>query len=76
MTPNEIARVQDYLRRIFSNNRIAVIPPPKPSAPIEVHIANEFTGVLHRDEDEGEVSYSLLISILEEDLPPVSSLPL
>jgi hypothetical protein len=76
MTPNEIARVQDYLRRTFSNNRIAVISPPKPSAPIEVHIANEFTGVLHRDEDEGEVSYSLVISILEEDLPPVSSLPL
>lgn len=76
MTPNEIARVQDYLRRTFSNNRIAVIPPPKPSAPIEVHIADEFIGVLHRDEDEGEVSYSLLISILEEDLPPVSSLPL
>ena len=74
MTPKEIARVQDYLRRIFSNNRIAVIPPPKPNAPIEVHVSNEFIGVLHRDEDEGEVSYSLLISILEEDLPPPGSL--
>lgn len=73
MTPNEIARLQDYLRQTFSNNRITIIPPPKPSAPIEVHVANEFIGVLHRDEDEGEVSYSLLISILEEDLPPVSS---
>ena len=74
MTPKEIARVQDYLRRIFSNNRIAVIPPSKPSAPIEVHVSNEFIGVLHRDEDEGEVSYSLLISILEEDLPSAGSL--
>lgn len=70
MTPKEIARVQDYLRRTFSNNRIAVLPPAKPSAPIEVNIAGEFIGVLHRDEDEGEVSYSLLISILEEDLLP------
>ena len=76
MTPNEIARVQGYLRQTFSNSRLAVIPPPKPSAPIEVHIAGEFIGVLHRDDDEGEVSYSLLISILEEDLPPASSLPL
>ena len=76
MTPNEIARVQDYLRRTFSNNRIAIIPPPKPRAPIEVHIANEFIGVLQIDDDEGEVSYSFLISILEEYLPPVSSLPL
>ncbi|MEX2451300.1 MAG: DUF3126 family protein [Rhodospirillales bacterium] len=72
MSPNEISRVQDYLRRTFSNNRIVVDPPSKPNAPIEVRIADEFIGVLHRDEDEGEVSYSLLISILEEDLPPVS----
>ncbi|MDE0944513.1 MAG: DUF3126 family protein, partial [Alphaproteobacteria bacterium] len=28
--------------------------------------------VLHRDEDEGEVSYDLNISILEEDLPTVA----
>ncbi len=72
MTPNEIARVQEYLRKTFSNNRIAIDPPGKPNAPIEVRIADEFIGVLHRDEDEGEVSYSLMISILEEDLPTVS----
>jgi hypothetical protein len=76
MTPNEIARVQSYLRETFSNNRLTVISPKKPSAPIEVHVGGEFIGVLHRDEEEGEVSYSLLISILEEDLPPVSSVPL
>jgi len=70
MTPDEIARVQSYLRKAFSNNLIQIIPPPKPTAPVEVHIGGEFVGVLHRDEDEGEVSYSLLVSILEEDLPP------
>ena len=76
MTPNEIARVQSYLRQTFSNDRLNVIPPKRPSGPIEVHVGGEFIGVLHRDEEEGEVSYSLLISILEEDLPPVSSVPL
>ena len=76
MTPNEIARVQDYLRRCFSNNRIAIDLPAKPTAPIEVRIGDEFIGVLHRDEDEGEVSYALQISILEEDLPPVSPVPM
>ncbi|MBI3444912.1 MAG: DUF3126 family protein [Magnetospirillum sp.] len=29
--------------------------------------------MLHRDDDEGEVSYSLTISILEEDLPTMAS---
>jgi hypothetical protein len=37
-----------------------------------VTVAGEFIGVLYRDEDEGEVSFSLNISILEEDLPPVA----
>jgi hypothetical protein len=73
MTRSEIDRVQDYLRRTFSNDRLAVIAPSKPSAPVEVHIGGEFIGVLHRDEEEGEISYSLLISILEEDLPPAKT---
>ena len=72
MTPNEIARVQEYLRTAFSNNRIAIDMPGKPDAPIEVRIVDEFIAVLHRDEDEGEVFYTLMMSILEEDLPPVS----
>ncbi|MDA1100213.1 MAG: DUF3126 family protein [Proteobacteria bacterium] len=72
MTANEIARVQSYLRRIFANERITITPPLRSGSPVEVSIAGEFIGVLHRDEDEGEVSYALSISILEEDLPPVA----
>lgn len=72
MTPNEIARVQAYLRKTFGNNQITIAPPMKHGAPIEVKIGEEFIGVLHRDEDEGEVSYALQISILEEDLPALS----
>ncbi|MCP5364054.1 MAG: DUF3126 family protein [Hyphomicrobiales bacterium] len=72
MKPNEIARVQDYLRKTFDNNRLAVIPPRKPKGPVEVRIGDEFLGVVHRDEDEGEVSYALHIVILDIDLPPAS----
>lgn len=74
MTPNEIARVQAYLRKTFGNNQIAVVAPARKGGPVEVKIGDEFIGVLHRDEDEGEVSYALQISILEEDLPAVSPL--
>ncbi len=68
MTPNEIAKVQDYLRRTFANNRISIIPPAKRGAPVEVQIGDEFIGVLHRDAEDDDVSYSLLITILAEDL--------
>jgi hypothetical protein len=75
MTPNDIARVQHYLRKTFNNERIRILPPPKPNAPVEVYIADEFIGVLHRDEEEGEISYALQITILEEDLPAASPVP-
>jgi len=71
----EIARVQEYLRKSLSNNRIVITPPPKPDAPIEVYIAEEFVGVLYKDEDEGEVSYTLMMTILEMDLPPTAGVP-
>lgn len=71
MEPSEIARLQDYLRKTFDNNRIAVRMPRKENAPIEVYIGDEFIAVLHRDEDEGEVSYSMVMSILDMDLPEI-----
>jgi hypothetical protein len=75
MTPNEIARVQDYLRRTFSNDRIAIDVPSKRGAPVEVRIGEEFIGVLHRDDEDEDVSWSLVITILDEDLPPASPVP-
>jgi len=72
MTANEIARVEAYLRATFGNTKIKVVPPVKKGGPVEVLIAGEFIGVLHRDDDEGEVSFSLNISILEEDLPAIA----
>lgn len=74
MTPNEIARVEAYLQTTFGNPRIKIGPIKKRGAPIEVSVGGEFIGVLHRDDDEGEVSYSLNISILEEDLPSLAGL--
>lgn len=72
----EIARVQEYLRKSLSNNRVVITPPAKPTAPVEVYIGEEFVGVLYRDEDEGEISYTLTMSILEEDLPSIADVPL
>ena len=72
MNHSEIARVQAHLRKLFDNNRIGVVPPAKPGQPVEVKVGEEFVGVVHRDEDEGEISFSLVVSILEEDLPPVA----
>ncbi len=70
MTPTETLRIQQYLRKTFDNARISVFQSRDLRGGVEVEVNGEFLGVVHRDEDEGEVSYALMISILEEDLPP------
>ncbi len=69
MKTTDIARVQAYLRKLFGNDRIHVDAPKKAGATVEFRIGDEFVGTLHRDEDDGEVSFSLQMVILEEDLP-------
>ena len=69
MQPADIARVEAYLRKTIGSDRIRIDVPQSRSASIEVWAGNEFLGTLHRDDEDGEVSYSLQITILEEDLP-------
>lgn len=71
MTPSEITRVETYLRRILGSDRIGIAPPTRKGASIEVTIDKEFLGTLHRDDEDGELSYALHITILDEDLPPL-----
>ena len=75
MTPAEFTRVETYLRRALGTARIGIAPPLRKGASVEVTIDNEFLGTLHRDEEDGEVSYALHITILEEDLPPLPKAP-
>lgn len=70
MTPSEITRVETYLRRVLGNARIAIPVPKRKGASVEVTIDDEFLGTIHRDDEDGEVSYAMHITILEEDLPP------
>ena len=69
MKPTDIARVQAYLRKLFGNERIHIDPPKKSGATIEVRVGDEFIGTLHRDDEDGEVSYAFQMVILDEDLP-------
>jgi len=45
-----------------------VVAPARRGQSVEVRVGDEFLGTVHRDEENGEVSYSLHIAILEEDL--------
>ena len=71
MTRSDMERVQAYLRRLLGSDRIRVVPPAKPGLAVEIAVEEEVIGTLYQDRDEGEVSYAVNLTILEEDLPPV-----
>jgi hypothetical protein len=75
LTPTDIARVQAYLRATLSNDRIHIDPPTRKGGSVEVRIGTEFIATLHRDDEDGEVSFNMIMTILEEDLPKVAAVP-
>jgi hypothetical protein len=69
MTSSEIERLQVYLRKLFGSERIKIVPPPRRGLSIELAVNDETIGTVHRDVDDGETSYSIHLTVLEEDLP-------
>jgi len=72
MQPADIARIEAYLRQTIGSDRIRIEVPKVRGGSVEVWAGKEFLGTLHRDDEDGEVSYALQISILDEDLPPAA----
>lgn len=69
ITPDELVRIQAYLRSKFANEGLAVRPRSQTTDSIEVLLNGEFIGVVYKDEDEGETSYDFNMAILDIDLP-------
>ena len=72
MAASEIERVQAYLRRLLGTERVRVVAPRRAGMSVEVAAGEEVIGTLHRDVEDGEVSYAVHLTILEEDLPPAA----
>jgi hypothetical protein len=66
----EIRKLDDYLKRLFGNPRIRVVPRPKKEDSAEVYIGDEFVGVLFVDDEDQDRSYNFQMAILETDLEP------
>ena len=73
MKPAEILRVQTYLQRLLGSDKVRLIAPPRAGLTVEVAVDGEVIGTVHRDDEEGEVSYAVTLTVLEEDLPPADA---
>ncbi len=68
MSPQETGKLQTYLREKFNMPSIRIKPRREDASSVEVYIGEDFIATIYRDEDEGEVSYALTMTILEMDL--------
>ena len=64
----EIRKLEAYLKRLFGNARIRVVPRPKKDDSAEVYIGDEYIGVLFVDDEDSERSYNFNMAILGIDL--------
>jgi hypothetical protein len=64
----EIKKIETYLRQLFGNARIRVVPRPRKEDSAEVYIGEEFIGVLFVDDEDDDRSYNFQMAILSTDL--------
>jgi Protein of unknown function (DUF3126) len=64
----EIRKLETYLRQLFGNARIRVVPRPRKEDSAEVYIGEEFIGVLFVDDEDDDRSYNFQMAILGTDL--------
>ena len=68
MDVQEVRKLDAYLKKLFGNARIRVVPRPKKDDSAEVYIGDEFIGVLFVDDEDAERAYNFQMAILGTDL--------
>jgi hypothetical protein len=64
----EIRKLESYIRRLFGNPTLRVVPRPRKDDSAEVYVGEEFIGLLYVDDEEDERSYNFQMAILAADL--------
>lgn len=59
--------LQDYLRRLFENDKLKIVPRGKKTDSVELNSGDDFLGVISADDPKGK-SFTLQIAILDFDL--------
>ena len=63
MDVQEVRKLDAYLKKLFGNARIRVVPRPKKEDPAEVYIGEERLGDLNLDDEDEDRSYNFRMEI-------------
>jgi hypothetical protein len=64
----EIKKVETYMRKLFGNAALRVVPRPRKEDSAEVYLGEEFIGVLFVDDEDDDRSFNFQMAILSTDL--------
>ena len=65
--PVERPVLQEYLRRLFENDKLKIVARAKKTDSVELNSGDDFLGVISADDPKGK-SYTLQMAILDFDL--------
>jgi Protein of unknown function (DUF3126) len=68
VNPQEMVRVQNYMRKVFGTKTLSVRARPKIKDSAEVYVGEDFVGTITVDNEDGELCYQFQMAILELDL--------
>ncbi len=68
MDKTELAKLERFMRRTFSNASLSVRARPKKKDSAEVYIGEEYIGIIHVDDEDGDRSFNFTMAILDVDL--------
>lgn len=68
MDVQEIRKVESYIRRLFGNATLRVVPRPKKKDAADVLLGDESIAVLSVDDEDGERSYNFEMPIAAADV--------
>ncbi|MBU2531278.1 MAG: DUF3126 family protein [Alphaproteobacteria bacterium] len=65
---DDAPRLQRYLQKLFSNDRLKLALNPKKDDMAEIVIDGEFIGTVYHEVEDGETSFQIQIAVLDIDL--------
>ncbi len=65
--PVERQTLQEYLRRLFENEKLKIVPRAKKTDSVELNSGDDFLGIISADDPKGK-TYTLQMAILDFDL--------
>lgn len=73
MKKEEIAKLQKFMQQRFDLPSLTVKARPRKDDSAEVYIGDEFIGVIFRDDEDEDLSWSFSMAILEFDIEEMGS---